>query len=72
VKDPKVFARYKRKIRRKIFSISNQEKHHVPRYNMSSGKACVEAGAQICETILWNKVSWTLGEIYTKNATEFT
>jgi len=57
VEDPKVFARYERQIRRKIISISNQKKCHVPSNIVSSGKASVEAGAQIYETILLNKIS---------------
>jgi len=43
VKDPKDFARYKRQIRRKFVSISNQEKCHVPCNIVSSGKACVRS-----------------------------
>ena len=57
MEDPKVFARYERQIRRKIVGISNQKKCHVPSNIVSSGKACIEAGEQICETILWNRVS---------------
>jgi hypothetical protein len=44
-KDPKIFARYERKIRRKTVNISNQGKCHVPINIVRSGKACVEAGA---------------------------
>ena len=57
MEDPKVFARYERQILRKTVGVSNQKKCHVPSNIVSSGKACIEAGEQICETILWNRVS---------------